>query len=163
MLSGWKKRSIGVIICDIGMDPIAESPSASLFFGMMALVAQFERERIAERIAEGKAAKRARGGCVGGVPFGFRKEGHGSKSILVPDEKEQQAILRAVKLSHDYRLSYARMAAKMAEEGLVGRDGKPYGPMAVTRMIERGRKRPKPDDPLRINPPQANSETEMHA
>lgn len=134
-----KRKGVGVIICDIGIDPIAESPSANLFFGMMALVAQFERERIAERISEGKAAKKARGGCIGAIPFGFRKEGHGSKSMLVPDEKEQEHIRFATSRRlglHPLR----KISEEMAGQGMIGRDGKPYNVMAIQRMYRTGRK-----------------------
>ena len=69
-----------------------------MFFGMLALVAQFERERIAERTAEGRVAKRKAGGHIGGTaPFGFRKVGEGRAARLEP-VPEQQAALSTMRL-----------------------------------------------------------------
>lgn len=156
-----KKQGIGLIICDIGLDPVADSPSASLFFGMLSLVAQFERERIAERISEGRAAKKARGGCIGYVPFGYRKVGTGKASMLVLDEKEQEHISAARyfrnKLwqrptGHWSRYRMTDISEAMAKEGMLGRDGKPYSAMAVWRMTTSERV-------PTIDPPVADVET----
>jgi DNA invertase Pin-like site-specific DNA recombinase len=59
----------------------------------MAQFAEFERERIAERLQCGMAAKKARGGFGGGRrPFGYTIVGKGRDSVLVPDPTEQKAI-----------------------------------------------------------------------
>jgi len=137
----WRRKGIDLVICDIGIEPISSSPAAKLFFGMMSLVAEFERNRIHERILEGKTAKKARGGHVGGLtPLGYRKEGQGRSAVLVRDETEQQHIVRARELRQlGYQIPYADIAEELAEEGIFGRDGKPYRPNAVWRMLK-GRK-----------------------
>src|ERR671917_2564176 len=62
----WKKRGVDLIVADMGTEPVTQNGVSRMFFGMLALVAQFERERIAERTAEGRAAKRRAGGHIGG-------------------------------------------------------------------------------------------------
>lgn len=133
-----QRKGVNLIICDIGIDPIDDSPTAKMFFSILAVVAQFERERIHERITEGKAAKKVRGGHIGGlVPFGFRKQGEGRVAMLVPDEREQQHIRRCRALYDEAPCSQREIAATMAAEGMLGRDGQPYTPMAIYRMVEK--------------------------
>jgi DNA invertase Pin-like site-specific DNA recombinase len=71
---------------------------ATLLVGVLASVAQFERERIAERIAEGKLQQRREGKHQGGArPFGFaiapRQPGDRGAPGLVPIPEEQAAIV----------------------------------------------------------------------
>lgn len=134
----FKKQKIGLILCDIGIEPVADSPVATMFFSMLAAFAQFERERICERIAEGKKAKAARGGLSGGpVPFGFTKVGEGSKAVLVRNEIEEEHI-RAAKYyaTHAKRKRRPTQISRlMADEGMLGRDGKPYHRATIFKMI----------------------------
>jgi site-specific DNA recombinase len=134
----FKKQKIGLILCDIGIEPVADSPVATMFFSMLAAFAQFERERICERIAEGKKAKAAKGGLAGGpVPFGFTKVGEGPKAILVRNEVEEEHI-RAAKYyaTHAKRKRRPTQIARlMADEGMLGRDGKPYHRATIWKMI----------------------------
>jgi DNA invertase Pin-like site-specific DNA recombinase len=62
----------------------------------MSAVAQFERARIGERIADAKAAMPHNGLHQGGTkPFGLRfgaRVGSGNTHKLIPDEAEQAAI-----------------------------------------------------------------------
>jgi DNA invertase Pin-like site-specific DNA recombinase len=71
-----------------------------MFFGMLALVAEFERERTRERLADGRGAKRAAGGHIGGsAPFGYRKLGAGRSAHLEPIPEQQDAILTMHRLA----------------------------------------------------------------
>jgi putative DNA-invertase from lambdoid prophage Rac len=135
----FKKQKIHLILCDMGIEPVADSPVSTLFFSLLAAFAQFERERICERIEEGKRAKRERGGHAGGpVPFGFTKEGYGTKAILVPNEVERTHRRIARRHHAAGRLSYGRIARLMARDGQLGRDGTPYTRMAIYRMVNNG-------------------------
>jgi DNA invertase Pin-like site-specific DNA recombinase len=108
-----------------------------MFFSMLAAFAQFERERICERITEGKRAKRDKGGHTGGpVPFGFSKLGVGSKAILVQNDVEIAHAKEARKL-HSVGRTCSAVARLMANEGMLGRDGQPYDRMAVWRMVNK--------------------------
>lgn len=140
-IASLNRKGIDLIICDIGIDPIGESPASKMFFGMLSLVAEFERERIHERITEGKLAKKQKGGHIGGsVPFGMRKVGHGKIAMLEPCPREQAHILRARALYDAAPTTSKQIALTMAEEGMVGRNGEPYGPQAIYRLIEKNRR-----------------------
>jgi DNA invertase Pin-like site-specific DNA recombinase len=82
---------------------------ATLLVGVLASVAQFERERIAERIAEGKAQQRRAGKHQGGFrPFGFRvgvrKPGERAPSLIpVPAEQTAIRLMREMRPDHTLR------------------------------------------------------------
>jgi putative DNA-invertase from lambdoid prophage Rac len=82
---------------------------ATLLVGVLASVAQFERERTAERILEGKAAQRRDGKHQGGArPFGFavapRKAGDKGAPGLLPIPEEQAAIALMKEMRADHTL-----------------------------------------------------------
>jgi len=89
----FKKRGVDLILADIGMDPVTHNGTGKLFFSILASVAEFERERIAERLNEGREAKKQIKGYIGGKrPFGYRIVGQGKESYLRKVRSEQDAI-----------------------------------------------------------------------
>jgi len=129
----WRRERINLIVADMGTDPVTDNGVAKMFFGMLALVAEFERDRILERTNEGRRAKAARGGQVGGSsPFGYRVVGSGMDARLVEKAKEQVAIraIRAlrgqaslrkiaaqVRLTHGVRISHECVRRVLASPG----------------------------------------------
>jgi len=128
------KRGVGVILVDMGMEPVTSSGTSKLFFGMLAVFAEFERGRIAERMEDGRRAKRERNGHTGGdAPFGYRVEGTGRGATLLPDEREQ-AILAEVKAHlHRPRKIISRVLRK---KGMYSRAGTPFQVVQVQRLME---------------------------
>lgn len=110
----WKKAGIKFVIAQLGQDPVNNGNGlAVFFFGIMAQVAQLERTLIAERMAEGRAAKRAKGGYGGGIkPFGFMIDGTGRDAKLIPDP-EEQAIIRHIRVCHENGLSLRKAAERI--------------------------------------------------
>jgi DNA invertase Pin-like site-specific DNA recombinase len=95
----WKQGKIKLIIADMGFDPVTENGMSKMFFGMLALMAEFERDRILERTDGGRRAKRAQGGHIGGsAPFGYQIVGQGKAARLEPVEDQQAAIRDMVEL-----------------------------------------------------------------
>jgi putative DNA-invertase from lambdoid prophage Rac len=136
MIERFKKQKIGLILIDLGTEPVAESAIANVVFTVMSAFAQLERERIRERVVEGKRAKAAKGGLAGGpVPFGFSKVGEGPKATLVPNEIEQEHIRVAQSYAVKRKRRPTQIARLMADEGMLGRDGKPYHRATIWKMI----------------------------
>src|SRR5450631_741331 len=107
-----KARKVDLIVADMGSEPVTQNGVSRMFFGMLALVAEFERERIRERSAEGRAAKRRNGGHIGGsAPFGFRKVGIGRAARLEPDPAQQAALSDMRRLAAEGLASRAIAAA----------------------------------------------------
>jgi len=97
-----KKRGVELILLDVGVDPVTGNGVGKLFFSILAVMAEFERDRIRERTEEGRRGKRARRGFMGGgVPIGFKVQGKGREAQLEEDEREQAAIAWAVQAFKD--------------------------------------------------------------
>ncbi len=89
----WREAGVDLIVADMGIDPVTRDGAAKMFFGMLALVAEFERGRILERTAEGRRAKAQKGGHTGGsAPFGYQIEGRGREARLIPNPAQQKAL-----------------------------------------------------------------------
>jgi len=112
-----KQQGIDLIVVDLGVDAVTQNGVSKMFFGMLALMAEFERDRIKERQADGQRAKKEKGGFIGGRrPVGYRVEGAGKHSIVIPDPAEQQAIvdMQAMRAAGQ---SYRQIAQAMNERG----------------------------------------------
>jgi DNA invertase Pin-like site-specific DNA recombinase len=127
----WKKQGVR-LVADMGTDAVTDNGAAKMFFGMLALVAEFERDRIRERTAEGRASKRARGGHIGGpAPFGYRVDGEGRAAQLVAVPEQQAALATIRELAGQQSL---RKIAPAVE----AQHGFPLSPEMVRRIIARG-------------------------
>jgi DNA invertase Pin-like site-specific DNA recombinase len=128
-----KARKVDLIVTDMGSEPVTQNGVSRMFFGMLALVAEFERERIRERSAEGRAAKRQSGGHIGGsAPFGYHKIGAGRVARLEPDPAQQAALSDIRKLAADGLASRAIAAAVQQRHGLA------VSHVTVRRVLARG-------------------------
>ena len=102
----WASQGVKLIVADISTDPISENGMGKLFFTLLAAMAEFERSRIAERVAAGKYAKKQSGGYSGGKrPFGYYVEGTGKEAMLMPHPEEYPAIQFILECRRDRNLS----------------------------------------------------------
>jgi len=93
-------------------------------------VAEFERSRIKERVADGRQGKAAKGGHIGGTaPFGYRVEGTGKAAVLVPVPAEQEA-LETIRKARNEGLSLRRIADLVHE-----RHGLSISHVAIQRVL----------------------------
>lgn len=96
LLEHCRKLNVGLVFGDQGTSDIATGAAAELIFSLMASVSTFERQRIAERVRDGKAVQKARGEWLGGqVPFASRIVMRGEKAAVEPD-LELQAYVRSL-------------------------------------------------------------------
>lgn len=132
-----KERKVDLILADMGTDPVTANGTAKMFFGMLALVAEFERGRIAERMEDGRRGKRARNGHIGGAaPYGYRIVGSGKESSLEPIEAELETVIAAADMAKD-GLSSWRIMRALNNEGRRNRLGEPFSCMQIKRILER--------------------------
>ncbi len=137
----WKSQGVDLILVDCGADPVSSNGASRLFFGILASVAQFEKERIAERMQEGKRAKAAKGGLAGGLPpYGFRKIGQGRAAMLEPNECEQAIIKRMLKMKKSGK-TIREITAQLNAENIRLRNGGIWLPSQVHRTITMATKR----------------------
>lgn len=133
----FRAAGVGLILCDMGVDPVTGSGAAKMFFGMLAMFAEFERDRIAERTADGRRGKKAKGGHIGGdVPYGFQKTGTGRSAMLIEYLPEQRTVqhIRDMAVSG---MSLSAIARGLAYNGIMNRSGKPFAHPQIARILGR--------------------------
>lgn len=107
-----RKRGVGLYLKDLGGD-CTDSSVATLVFGLMSNVAEFERARITERVREVKAAQRSAGRFLGGkTPLGYRVVVHDAtgKQHLAPDVELQTELHRLKSQGYSSRLAAGHLA-----------------------------------------------------
>jgi DNA invertase Pin-like site-specific DNA recombinase len=107
-----KKRGVSLHFIDLGGD-ITGNGISRVFFTIVAAFAEFERDRIAERVSDVKANERDKGRFLGGSrPFGWSiHEGR-----LVEDV-EEQAAMRVIRSRRSEGHSLRAIAEEMSNQG----------------------------------------------
>ena len=133
MFDVFKEKGVELILFDISHEPISTGVG-KLIMTILAAVADMERIRIKERTAEGRKAKKAKGGALGlNAPFGYRKVGEGRASMLELHEAEQKTLSLIRELYP--RKGLIGTSRRLAEEGILSRAGKPFTSVAIRRVI----------------------------
>jgi DNA invertase Pin-like site-specific DNA recombinase len=117
VVEAFKARGVSLYLLDLngGADDVSGNGIARLFLTIVSAFAEFERDRIGERIRAAKRQQRANSEFLGGsVAFGYRRSG----DQLVPDTVQQRAIKRARAL-HGKGLSLRAIKADLAKRGHV--------------------------------------------
>lgn len=130
----FKERGIDLLLYDMGSEPVTKDGGLSkVFFMMLSAFGELERDRIRERVTNGKKAKKAKGGHTGGLArMGFKVVGHGRESRIEECPEEQRML---------ERLEYYRgqppcwISRKLAEQGFLNRKGNPYDKTSIRRML----------------------------
>jgi putative DNA-invertase from lambdoid prophage Rac len=90
VIRDFQRRRISLWLLDLGGD-VSGDGIAKLVLTILAAIAEFERERIGERIRDAKRHQRRIGQYLGGDrPFGWRI---GEDGALIEDEAEQSALV----------------------------------------------------------------------
>jgi putative DNA-invertase from lambdoid prophage Rac len=95
----FQGRGISLYLLDIngGTDPVTGNGHSKLFLSMLGAFAEFERDRIGERIREAKRQQKARNEYSGGaVPYGWRLDEATRK--LIEEPAEQRVIAKMIEL-----------------------------------------------------------------
>jgi DNA invertase Pin-like site-specific DNA recombinase len=113
VLRRFQDRGVRLHMVDLGGDVMGNGVS-KLVFTILSAVAEAERDRIRERVADVKSDQRARGRYLGGtVPFGWRV-GKAGELIEVP---EQQRAIRSMAEMRRGGASLRAIAGAMAQAG----------------------------------------------
>ena len=107
------------------------SACGKMVFRMLAVLAEFERDLVAERTAAALAHKKAQGERVGNVAYGFRLEA----DRVVQDKAEQGVIAKARALKAE-GASLRAICATFKAEGILNRAGKSaWSPSKVHALL----------------------------
>jgi putative DNA-invertase from lambdoid prophage Rac len=125
VLADLKKRGIALHMIDLGGD-VSTNGVSKLVFTILSAVAEAERDRTRERIAEVKRDQRTRGRYLGGIPpFGFRL-GDGGDLVPIP---EQQAAIARMRVLRAEGVSLRTIAEQLTAAGT------PISHMAVKKIL----------------------------
>ena len=134
-LEHFKMRGIEIVLADLSSEPVNGTGVGKLMFSMLAMIADFEKDRINTRTQEGRRAKAARQGHLGGdAPYGWRVDGEGRDAKLVPNPDEQKPI----EIMLDFRkrgFSPGNILKSLDRHGYRDRAGKPFNFMQMKRIV----------------------------
>jgi len=99
--------------------------------------AEFERSLITSRLSSGRKTKARQGGYAGGMtPIGYRAE-RGDKTLILDDEKATtvKRVFELKAIMPDASLE--KIAGILNAQGHTTKEGKPFYPMQVKRILDR--------------------------
>jgi site-specific DNA recombinase len=91
-----------------------------MVFGMMAVLAEFERNQVSERTTAALAHKKSLGQRVGGLPYGYRV---GPDGFTLEDDPEEMRIRAMVRAYRERGMSLRDIRDALAKEGIENRNG----------------------------------------
>lgn len=131
----FAKIGVSLILLDFGVEPITSNGIGKMFFGVLALMAEFERERIRERTEEGRRGKRARSGYMGGgVRYGYQSIGTGRDAVVQPKADEQE-VIRVIKTMVNNGHKPGRVARYLTKHH-PSRTGKAWQIVQINRILQ---------------------------
>jgi len=132
----FKERGVALILLNLGTEPVTGEGLSKVFFGMLALFAELEREMIAGRMNEGRRSKLLKGGFPGGkAPYGWSVEGKGRQAVLVPRADEQAILLEVRELVGQCANLY-QVAKTLNERGRRNREGGSFQRVQIARIVQ---------------------------
>jgi DNA invertase Pin-like site-specific DNA recombinase len=139
-LSLWVEkeiRKVGAQLISISEPYRWNDPTQKLLLNIIMSFAEFERSLITSRLSSGRKTKARQGGYAGGkAPIGYKAE-RGDKALTL-DEEKASTVRRIFELrdaKHDASLK--EIADILNAEGCTTKEGKPFHPMQVKRVLDR--------------------------
>lgn len=133
----WERLGVGLIILDLGGEPIDTRSTAGKFMlTVLAAAAEMERKMINERCQTGREVRRSQGCLLGQVPFGWDVQVEGNLKKLVRNEREQGIIETILALRGNGWTTYA-IAKQLNRTGARRKRGGAWSPSKVQRVIDK--------------------------
>lgn len=107
------------------------TPSGRLTLQVLGAVAEFERERIRERVYENMLHAASTGKWLTQSPYGYDLV----DKVLVINDREAQIVKRVYDLYVNEGLGYYSIAKRLNEEGIPSRQGKEWSIRAIKLML----------------------------
>jgi site-specific DNA recombinase len=109
------------------------SAAGKMLFRLLAVLSEFERDLVVERVTMALAHKRSQGERVGEIPFGYHA---GADGTHLEADKGEQATLARLRELRAQGLSVRRIAEVLNREGVTARDGR-WHHNSVWRVLRR--------------------------
>lgn len=107
------------------------TPDGFMNFAMKAFLGEMERRQVKYRTKKAMEHKKAHGQVVGSIPYGYTREG----DKLVPVVHER-GIIREVNDLYRASARLVDITNHLNEQGTMTREGKPWSPQQVKRLIQ---------------------------
>lgn len=108
--------------------------AGKMVFRMLAVLAEFERDQIAERTATAMQYKKQRSERVGSVPFGYDLDFDGV--TLIANTAEQE-VLRIITELREKGQSLRQIAAELTRRGITAKKGRAWSHSTIQRIVAR--------------------------
>ena len=108
--------------------------AGKMVFRMLAVLAEFERDQIAERTKGALAHMRQQGKRIGKIPYGYDLAEDGTSLIPNPQEQEGLKLIERLRASG---LGRRRIAALLTAKRIQTKTGANWSPQAVGRILRR--------------------------
>lgn len=130
-LRAWSRRGVELHVVGRGRVEV-DTASGFLIAGVEGLMAEHYRRVISEKTRDALARLKGQGRRVSRhAPYGYRLAPDGLH--LEPEPREQAALARLRGLAPGRSLR--ALAAALAEGGILARNGRPFAPMTLARLI----------------------------
>lgn len=127
----FQKNGINLHLLDVSVD--TSTATGKMFFTVLAMLAQFERDITSERTKTVLDMKRKDGKVWNHTPFGFDRDG----DFLMPNQNEQEAIA-LMKMMRNQGLSYRDIGHELELHGISPKSGgKVWQAMTVKKILDR--------------------------
>ena len=108
------------------------SAAGKMIFRLLAVLNEFERDQISERIRMALRHKKEQGLVCGQVPYGMRREG----DRLVRDS-EQQKVLRLIRRWRGNEWSLRKISEHLNRKGIPAKKGGKWFPSGVSSVLRK--------------------------
>jgi DNA invertase Pin-like site-specific DNA recombinase len=135
-MDDWAKK--GITLVSIAENFDMTTPMGRAMCQMASVFAQLEREMIRSRTKAALAAKKARGECVGEVPYGHRRWLDNDGDRLIKEESEQSVIAQINTWKQDGN-SASRIAMFLNALDIPAKKGGKWSATQVRRILERNK------------------------
>lgn len=132
----FQKKSINLHLLDVSVD--TSTATGKMFFTVLAMLAQFERDITGERTKVVLDMKRKDGKVYNHTPFGFDRDG----DRFIENPQEQKAIELIVKMRNNGD-SFRDIALELELMGIKPKNSNTWQAMAVKKICDRYRVLPK--------------------
>lgn len=124
----FQKRGINLHLLDVSVD--TGTATGKMFFTVLAMLAQFERDITGERTKTVLDMKRKDGKVWNHTPFGYDRV----DDLLIPNKKEQKGIQMMKKL-HEQGYSLREIAGELELAGILPKRGGEWQKYSIYKII----------------------------